>query len=169
METLLQDVDLNDDAGRICGIVNESFQSTESAASHEHRGSFFVEGMQGGFVTRCDDTLHVDQLAEEQWFIFNRNRARQEVHLIDARFEFIGHPGKYVAGKEGEGVGALTIAVGFGAGDNRQVMRHAFCTHECGEFFFATRLGVANPPGFTFGGCEGGEGLSGRGAHAFNK
>jgi len=133
-ETLLQDVDGEDDTVGIGRIVDETFEPVEGSAHDFDAAALGEERHHADLVAGGDDRLYVGELAKKGRFVGDRDGAGEEVLLVDARLQLKGHAREDVAGEErlGEFLGSLRVVAD--AGDEREVVLEAFGGHERGEF-----------------------------------
>lgn len=152
-QALLQDVDREYDTVGIGGIVHVAFEPMQGAADDFNAAAFGEEGHHAHFVAGGDNRLNVGELAQKSGFVGDQNGARQEVLLVNARFQLERDAGKDVARKEGFGEFLGLFSVVANAHDERQIMFEALGGHERSEFLLAAGFGVTDEPS-EFGGID---------------
>ena len=152
-QALLEDVDAENDTVGIGGVVHVAFESMQGSADDFNAAAFGEEGHHADFVSGCDNSLNISELTKEGCFVGDGNSAREEVLLINARFQFERYAGKDVAGKEGFGEFLRLFSVVANTNDERQIMFEAFGGHERCEFLFAAGFRMTNKPS-GFGGID---------------
>ena len=145
-QSLLQDVDGNDNSLGISWIVDDAFNPVERPAGDFHPGALLEQWMQAQLQAGGDHHPDVLELAQKPGLVLNPDGAHQQILLIDAALGFRGDLGEDIPRKERFGEAFRLVAVAPHTGHERQVVGESLDGEQGREFFLAPRLGVTREP-----------------------